>query len=531
MKRVSLLGLLTVISLFLFGHNGSINVVEASEDNDSSTDEPIDGGTIVVGIGADPMGYNPNAVGDDFGYYIYQNIFNRLMKLNNNQEIIPDLAKDYELSEDGLTLTFYLEEDVKWHDGEEFSSEDVKFTFDTIMEENGQASSSLSSVNEITTPDENTVSFNLNRKDSALLGNLSWYGIFIMPKHIYEGTDWITNPANRDPIGTGPFKFVEHNSGVNITLEKNEDYWGDVPYLDRVIYSVMPDSNTAIQALNNGELDILGVGPPFSEMEGFKSNPQFKVGELIWPSRFQIAFNMEDDDFSDQRVRDAVAYGVDKDAIVEIALNNNGIVANTGMVPAYEAVLNEEDVFPNRDVEKAKELLEEAGYTADSNGMYFSTTIDVFSGEPYENIATVFRENLREVGIEVSINVMESAAWSDKVWDNKNYSISLLAGYQGPGPGGLNGRFSSDGSMNIYNYSNPELDDLLVEAAQQADMEASAPYYQEAQKLLVEDKPMLPLSEWVMVDPYQSYIEGHPTSEEAIGKTGFYEYTYIWIND
>src|SRR5699024_6018007 len=114
---------------------------------------------------------------------------------------------------------------------------------------------------------------------------------------------------------------------------------GDVPYLDRVIYSVMPDSNTAIQALNNGELDILGVGPPFSEMEGFKSNPQFKVGELIWPSRFQIAFNMEDDDFSDQRVRDAVAYGVDKDAIVEIALNNNGIVANTGMVPAYEAVL------------------------------------------------------------------------------------------------------------------------------------------------------------------------------------------------
>ncbi len=528
MKKILLPMFFLAMMLLMVACSDSSSTGESSENNGNM--EPKEGGTIIVGLEGDPLGYNPNASGDDFAFNVHQNLFNRLMKLNNNQEIVPDLAKEYEFSDDGLELTFHLQEGVTWHDGNEFSSEDVKFTFDTIIEEKGQASGSLTSIDEITAPDDNTVVFHLNRKDSSLVGNLSWYGIFIMPKHIYEGTDWTTNPANQNPIGTGPFKFVEHEKGVSVTLEKNEDYWGDVPYLDKVIFSIIPDSNTAIQALNNEELDILGITPPFSEMEVFKSNSQFNYGELVWPSRFQIAFNMEDEDFSDSNVRQAVAYGLNKEEIVEKALKGNGIVANTGMVPAYETVLNTEDVFPDRDVEKARELLEEAGYTADSKGMYFSANFDVFSGEPFEDIATVVKENLSEIGIDISINIMEQAAWNDKVWENKNYSISMLAGYQGPGPGGLYGRFATEGSMNIYNYSNPGLDEALKEAFAQVSDEESAPFYFEAQKLIVEDMPMIPLSEWMMVDPYQSYIEGHPMSEEAIDKTGFTEFTYTWIN-
>lgn len=532
MRKLYVFSILLLTSLLLIACSDSSDSDQSKSTNNNgvAAGEPKEGGTIVVGLEGDPLDFNPNATGDDFAYNIHQNVFNRLMKLNNNQEIIPDLAKEYEYSEDGLELTFHLHDNVTWHDGESFSSEDVKFTFDTIISEKGQASGSLTAIDEVTTPDENTVVFHLNRKDSSLVGALSWYGIFIMPKHIYEGTDWTTNPANQNPIGTGPFKFVEHNKGVNITLERNEDYWGDVPFLDRVIFSIIPDANTAIQALNNEELDILGITPPFSEMEGFKTNPQFDYGEVIWPSRFQIAFNLEDEKFSDLKVRQAVSYGIDKEEIIEKALKGNGMASKTAMVPAYEAVLNTDDAFPDTDVEKARELLEEAGYSADSNGMYFSTTFDVFSGEPYEDIATVIQENLSKVGIDVSINIMEMAAWSDKVWDSKNYEFAMLAGYQGPGPGGLFGRFASDGSMNIYNYSNSELDDALIEAFAQVSDEDSAPYYKDAQKIIVEDLPMVPISEWMMVDPYQSYIEGHPMSDEAIGKTGFYEYTYVWIN-
>src|SRR5699024_4869258 len=271
-----------------------------------------------------------------------------------------------------------------------------QFTFETIIEEKGQASGSLTSVDEITAPDDNTVVFHLNKPDSSLLGNIAWYGTFIMPKHIYEGTDWTDNPANQDPVGTGPFTFVEHEKGVNVTIQKNEDYFGDVPKIDRVIYSIIPDANTAIQALSNGELDILGITAPFSEMSKLKENDQYDYGELIWPARFQIALNQEDENFSKLEVRQAVTYGIDKEKVVSTALKGNGQVSKTGMVPAYENVLNTDDVFPDRDVEKGRQLLEEAGYEADADGVYFSTTIDVMSGEPYEDIAAVIKESLGE---------------------------------------------------------------------------------------------------------------------------------------
>ena len=503
---------------------------EQGNENEGKTGEPKQGGTILVGVSADPMDFNPNAKGDDNAFPIHQNLYNRLMKITNKQEIVPDLAKEYEVSNDGKEITFHLNEGVTWHDGEKFSSEDVKFTFDTIISEKGQASGSLTAIDEITAPDENTVVFQLSRPDSSIIGYIAWYGTFIMPKHIYEGTDWNTNPANQNPIGTGPFKFVEHNKGVNITLERNDDYWGDIAYLDKVIYSVIPDSNTAIQALLNEELDILGISPPFSEMEGFKTNPQLSYGELVWPSRFQIAFNQKDKNFSDLKVRQAVAYGLDKQEIIDKALKGAGSVSKTAMVPAYEWAVNNTDLYPDRDIEKAKQLLEEAGYEADSNGVYFSVTFDVFSMEPFGDIGTVVKENLKDIGIDVKLNLMEYAAWDEKVWTGKNYEIALLAGYQGPGPGGLNGRFASDGSMNIYNYANDELDENLLNASVKVTEEERAPFYQEAQRILIEDLPMVPISEWMMVDPFQAYIKGHPMSEEAIDKTGFYEYTYLWID-
>jgi len=510
---------------------GMMLVFTACSGGDSNKkDGSGDDQTVVIGLSSDPMSFNPNASADDDGYNIFQNIYNRLYKVNNNQEVVPDLAYEHEVSEDGLELTFHLHEGVKWHDGEDFTAEDVQFTFETIIEEKGQASGSLTSVDEITAPDDNTVVFHLNKPDSSLLGNIAWYGTFIMPKHIYEGTDWTDNPANQDPVGTGPFTFVEHEKGVNVTIQKNEDYFGDVPKIDRVIYSIIPDANTAIQALSNGELDILGITAPFSEMSKLKENDQYDYGELIWPARFQIALNQEDENFSKLEVRQAVTYGIDKEKVVSTALKGNGQVSKTGMVPAYENVLNTDDVFPDRDVEKGRQLLEDAGYEADGDGVYFSTTLDVMSGEPYEDIAAVIKESLGEIGIDVSINIMEIAAWTDKVWTNKNYEFSLLGGYQGPGPAGLHGRFSSDGSMNIYNYSNEELDQNLIDAFAQVSEEDSAPYYKEAQRIIVEDIPMVPLSEWMMVDPYQDYISGHPMSDEVIDKTGFSELTYITID-
>lgn len=528
-KIISLILSIILVAMCIVGCGNSDQDAHQSDEG-SSDGTPKQGGTIVVGISADPQSFNPNAKADDILFDIGQNIFSRLIKLNNNQEIVPDLAETYTVSDDGKEITFNLRKDVKWHDGEPFTSKDVKWTFDQIIKENGQIKSNLASVKSIETPDDYTVIFKLTQNDSDLLSYLGWYGCMIMPAHIYEGTDWLTNPANKAPIGTGPFKFVEYNSGVNVVLERNDDYFGQVPYLDKVIYSIIPDSNTALQAFYNGELDILGVNPPLSEITNLESNPEISVELQQWPARYQVAFNVEDGKFADIRLRQAVAYGLDKDAVVEKALKSAGLRCDNAMVSLYKWALNADDTYPERDVEKARKLIEEAGYKADANGMYFSVDLDAWNEIPYSDIGIVVKDSLKDIGIDVRLNITEMAAWTDKVWINKNYDIAVLGGFQGPDAGGLSLRFASDGSMNIYNYSNEVLDKELADGSLKVSKEERRPHYVNAQKILIEDLPMVPLSEMMIVTPYYSYIKGHPLSEEAIANTGYKEYNYIWLD-
>lgn len=536
MKKLSLLLAVCLIMGMLAGCGSTDTEKKVPEDGQQvtegnvSTDTPKKGGTLIVGMTGDPSTYNPDYQADGYLQPIAENIFNRLIKVTNKQEVVPDLAKNYQISEDGKEITFYLNENVKWHDGAPFSSADVKFTFDTIISEGGQLAGSLTSVEEITAPDDNTVVFKLKNNDSSLIGYLAWDACYIMPKHIYEGTDWSENPANQNPIGTGPFKFVSHEKGVSVTLERNDEYWGDTAYLDKVVFSIIPDANTAVQALYNKELDILGVEPPLSEAQSFESDPDIKVGKQYWPSRYYMFFNVKDSIFKDVKLRQAVSLGIDKDDIIRKAMKGIGEKSNTAMTPMYDWALNTADIFPERDIEKAKKLIEDAGYTKNSNGMYFETTIDVFNIEPFTDIAVIIRDNLKDIGIDVKINMMEEAAWDEKIWYGRNYDVSLLAGYQGPDPGALAPRFSTGALINLMGYSNPKLDEALEKGASYVSEEDRAPYYIEAQKYIVEDVPVVPISEYISIAPYQSYIVGHPTSEEAIDKTGFHEYTYVWIN-
>lgn len=529
-KKLMALLLIAALALAVFTGCGNGGGEKKEGDSEASSGEPKKGGTIVVGISQEPQSFNPNAKADDVLFDIGQNIFSRLIKLNNKQELVPDLAESYEVSPDGLEITFHLRKGVKWHDGEDFTSKDVKWTFDQIINEDGQIKSNLSSVESIEAPDDDTVIFHLTQNDSDLLSYLGWYGCLIMPAHLYEGTDWLDNPANKAPIGTGPFKFVEYKSGVSVTLERNDDYFGQVPYLDKIIYSVIPDANTALQAFYNGELDILGINPPLSETENLLANENYTVGQQQWPARYQVAFNVKEGKFADPKLRQAVALGVDKDAIIEKALKGAGLRCDTAMVSLYEWALNTEDLYPERDVEKARQLIEEAGYTADENGMYFSVELEAWNEVPYGDIGTVVKDSLKEIGIDAKLNITEIAAWTDKVWVNHDYEMAILGGFQGPDAGGLSLRFASDGSMNIYEYSNAELDEKLAEGKAKVTHEERRDPYIRAQQILIEDLPMVPLSEMMIVTPYYSYVKGHPLSDEAIDKAGYKEYTYIWLD-
>lgn len=490
---------------------------------------PKEGGTLIVGLSGDPLSFNPDGVGDDYLYPIAQNVFNRLVKINYNQQVIPDLAKSWDVSDDGLQYTFHLQENAKWHDGEPFTSADVKFTLEAIKSNDGLAVTFLQAISAIETPDDHTVVLKLSQPDAALIGYLAWYGTFILPEHIYATGDWAAG-TSAAPIGTGPFKFADYSTGVSVTLEKNPDYFGQVPHVDKLIFSIITDPNTMVQSFYNGEIDILGGDPPASELESMLSNDSISVKTSLWPSRIYLLFNFDRPPFDKPEVRQAIALAMDNDEILAKAQKGQGQSASTFLSPVFDWAVASEYAKPATDVEKAKQLLEQAGLTPDKNGFYLRATLDIFQYNVYQDIATVIKDQLAKAGIDITINVSDYAAWEASVGTERKYDLSILGGYQGPDVGAIASRVGTTGPSNMMGYSNPALDKALAEGAALVKQEDRKAKYAEVQKILSEDLPIVPISEYVGSNPVQAYVKGDPSSEEAVQHTAFSEYSYVWLD-
>lgn len=491
---------------------------------------PKEGGTLIVGLSGDPQNFNPDSGSDDYALPANSNIFNSLVSMTMDMDIIPDLARSWEFSEDGTEITFHLAENVKWHDGEPFTSADVKWTYDTIKEQKGVASNNLASIQEVTCPDDNTVVLKLEYPDSGILGFLAWYGIFIMPKHIYEGTDWLTNPANMQPIGTGPFKFESFTSGVAVTLVKNEDYWGEGPYLDKVVFQIIPDKETEYQAWQNGEIDIMANFIPGVDHNLYRDNPDYFTMFNLYANRTYFTFNFKEGPFADVRMRQAFNLALNRDEIYTKGIKGNGAKAEYYISPLFSWALNEDAKIPAQNIEEARKLVEACGYTADANGIYLTAELDVFSG--FEDTLVVAQANLKEAGIDLKINTLEYSAWVEKVKTNHNFHVTMLAGYQGPDIGGLRHRVHSSGGNNIGFYNNPRVDELLQEGVLSGDKEVRAPLYKEIQAIMAEELPMVFTNENGTLFTVRNNIMNAPqadTEARALVRSGCYALT--WIND
>ncbi len=499
-----------------------------SGDDSSASNGPVSGGTYIVRQASDPASFNPDAKTDDMVSYTAMNVFSRLVKTNAASEVIGDLAESWEFSEDGLTLTFHLHDNVLWHDGEPFTSADVQWTLDKIRTD-GYQSAGLAMIEEITCPDDNTVVLHLNAPSPGLVSTLGWLGVFILPKHIYEGTDWLTNEANSHPIGTGPFKFESYEPGQAITLVRNDDYFKGAPYLDKLIFTIIPDANTAFQAYMNGEVDDLMLNIPTSEIAGLKANPEYTVYEKASNNRTYLTFNFTEGPFSDLRVRQAVNLGINRAEVLEKAAKGIGAIPEYYMSPVFSWCMNDEAKIPQRNVEEARRLIEEAGYTADANGMYFTATLDLFDSGDFMDTATVLQQNFKEIGIDLQLNITEIGSWQQKVQVEGDFEVAMLSGSQGPDASAIAMRIQSDGALNLACYSNPELDALLDQGASTSDQQARAEIYRQVQAILAQDLPIVPVKEATFTVAVRNTIHGHPYSDEAIGEVASNEFTRIWI--
>jgi len=483
------------------------------------------GGMMTMVVRAEPISLNPNGIYDpNFGIMAH-NIFNRLVKMNARQQVVLDLATGYQVSSDGLEYTFFLHENVYFHDGVRMTSDDVRFTFEEILRQEGQASFALSSIDSIETPDDYTVVFRTSYVDASFLHNLAFQGTHILPRHIYEGQDWLGADAMQYPVGTGPFMWGEWERGVRIVANRNPNFYRgpELPYLDGIIWGFNSDPTTATHAFVAGQFDVLAVFTS-AFYNQLRNDPNIDMQVNIFPSRFMVAFNMTEAPFDDINMRMAVSYALNNDELMAIALREVGLEARHFLSPLFDWAVNDNVTLPGFDLDLAREYMAAAGHES------LSITVDTPSHAPFPYLAEVFRSQMAALNIDVSINILEWASFDERVIQNHNFQIAITSDFQGPEVSAIAQSIATDGFLNFTGFYNPEIDELLEAALQVVTFEDRARYYHRVQEIMREHMPFYIISEWVGYYPHWAFVRNHPGSPDAVERTGWAEFTYVWFD-
>lgn len=468
------------------------------------TEEPAEemiGGTLVVAIGEDPGQFNPGITTSFGTHAVADSIFNGLVELDENANPVPDLAASWEISDDATTYTFHLVEGVTWHDGEPFTSEDVKFTFENILLNfHSRTKAGLENALEsIETPDDQTVIFQFNEPYAPLLQRLNVTEAPILPQHIYEGVEDVTQAeANLMPIGTGPFMFESHTPGTDVRLVRNPNYFKEgLPLLDAVVFTVIPDSSTQIAALEAGEVDYVWrvPGPDISRIEASPDTEILSVssgpgGGFCIPT---VTFNLDREVLQDVRVRQAFAHAVDREQILEQVIFGQGRVATAPISSKIAWAHLDGGPEYAYDPQQAMALLDEAGFTPDDDGTRL--TIDFVHFPSFSKYGEVMREQLAEVGINLELRPLERDAAIEAIFNERDFDTNIISYCNNTDPEiGVRRMYVSDNIgpipfSNGANYVNPTIDELFVQASSTADRDVRAEAYAEIQRILLEDLP------------------------------------------
>ncbi|WP_126424957.1 ABC transporter substrate-binding protein [Brevibacillus marinus] len=474
--------LLTLGLLLAACSGGGQEAAPAQQENQEQSAETTAGPSeLIVGAEQEPVGFDPHKVPAASSVRIYALVYDSLTKLDENLNVVPGLASEWSFSDDGKTITFKLRKGVTFHNGREMTAEDVKYSFERILnpDTGSIAKSYFSSIETIETPDPYTVVFKLKYPDSAFIANSSSAYASIVAKEVGD--------LNKEAVGTGPFMLDTVESGQYVLLKKNPNYFIEgQPGVDAIKFQIMKDEAERLAALRAGRIDIAQVSADFAKV--LKDAPGITVKSYQSMEYSYLGINVKQQPFDDPRVRQAISYAVDRSAIVEVVWK--GEASLTGPIaPAQTAWALDTSRYPSyqTNVEKAKELLKEAGYP---NG--FETVLETASTYPdMVETAQVLQQQLQQIGIKTTINQLE---WGNYIERWKSKEMSLLVGRNTSGidpDRSMRFFFHTEGSANVWNYSNPQYDQLVQKALEATDPAERKSLYEEAQILLVEDAPNL----------------------------------------
>ena len=470
-----------------------------SDETTPSSGEPH-GNEITVGIAQDLESsldpYQMTAAGTR---EVMFNVFEGLVKPDSSGNYVNAVASDVSISEDGLTYTFTLRDGVVFHNGETCSTEDVLYSFETCAATSWTSAvvEALSAVTDLRA-EGNQVIVTLNAPNPDFLSYVS--SVSIVP----AGYD----QQATQPVGTGPFKFVSRSVQENIILERHEDYYGTPAYLDRVTYRIYEDSNALFTALNSGALDL--VAHLTSDQVSNLTNG-YEVLEGTMNLVQALYLNHAVEPFNDVRVRQALCYAVDVDAMLALTADGHGTKVGSSMYPAFTKYFDASlaDAYPH-DVEKAKALLAEAGYP---DG--FSFTITVPSNyQPHVDTAEVLVEQLSQVGITAQIDLVDWNTWLEDVYGNRSFETAVV-GLDSSilNASGMLARWVTGSDQNMINYSDPDYDAAYAAAQATVDDAEQTAYYKECLQILSDTAAnvyLQDLADFVAINPALEGFQFYP---------------------
>ena len=461
--------------------------------------QPRYGGTLVV-AGGDPGPLNPAITSSGQAHPVTGQIFNGLIRLDRYFEPRPDLARSWTVSRDGRTYTFRLQPNIRWHDGRRFTSADVEFTYEQVLLKLHPRTRTLAEfVADVAAPRPDTVVFRLKRRYAPFLTWLDEDNGAILPRHLYQGTDPLTNPVNLRPVGTGPFMFESYTPGDRVVLVRNPRYFKPgLPRLDRIVFRFMGSAQAA-QAFEAGEIDLY-MFPSGPDATRFFDRPGVTVterGREGFARVVPLILNTRRAPFGDVRVRRAIAWALDKDFIARTAYAGLLRPAKSPLTRfltwAYTPNVQQ---YP-RNVARANELLDEAGLRRGSGGIRFRTSL-IFD-TAFTRQAELIKSQLGEVGIDVDLRLLEFNAWVQRLYVQWDFDMGYTNFTHPPDP--------DVGWKRIYvcsnivkapftngsGYCNPAVDRLFEQAATELDQAKRGAIYKRLQRILASELPVVPL--------------------------------------
>jgi peptide/nickel transport system substrate-binding protein len=524
-KSILFLVFMLLLSLALVGCNKSTsNKSDKPKKDDKNNVQTASGGTLVFGRGGDSTSLDPAITTEGESFKVTINVYETLVNFGEQDtELHPGLATEWETSEDGLKQTLKLRKGVKFHDGTDFNAEAVVFNFNRWKAGNAEQFYYYNSqfgdrIKEVKATDEYTVEFSLSAPIAPFFKNLAMTPFGIASPAAIEkyGDDFFKNP-----VGTGPFKFKEWKQNDRITIVKNEDYWQEgLPKLDEVIFRVIPENSARLNALNSEEVDLID-GVNFSDKGQIESNSNLQVFERPSLNIGYVGLTSTRKPLDNKLVRQALNYAVDKQAIIDAFYAGAAEPAKNPMPPVV-AGYNDEVKDYEYDPEKAKKLLAEAGYADGFEIELWAMPVP----RPYmpdgKKVAEALQKMFAEVGVKAKIVSYEWATYLDKL--NKGEADTFLLGWTGDNGDADNFLYvlldeDSIGSNNYSYYKNDKVHDLLLKAQASSDQAEREEFYKQAQLLIKEDAPWIPLVHSTPLLAGKASISGfkpHPTGSDLL---------------